>query len=278
MGDWAKRPEEGLKYYSGTAVYRKTFDLGAEALAALNKKERLRLDLGTVDYLAHVRLNGKDLGIVWTAPWRVDISDAVKATGNELEIEVVNTWVNRLVGDAHLPAEKRFTKTNIGYPANHPLMPSGLLGPVTLQRETSGTAALHVDLPKEVRPLPEPLPAGETKPGFAFRGTKGWNWTSEQYLEEIPILARYKMNFLMNCYASMFSVAPPGGWLNEWWKPLPDEKKEGYGKVIRACKDNGITFCFAMHSQLASPRPLKPTSAEDIDQYYQHYAWRRARA
>ena len=81
-----------------------------------------------------MRLNGKDLGIVWTAPWRVDISGVVKEKGNELEIEVVNTWLNRLVGDAHLPPEKRLAKTNVQYPANQPLMPSGLLGPVTVRK------------------------------------------------------------------------------------------------------------------------------------------------
>ncbi len=60
--------------------------------------------------------------------------------------------------------------------------------------------------------------------------------------------------------------------MNEWWKPLPDAKQEAYAKVIRACRENGIDFCFAVHSQLSSSRPLKPTSAEDIDLYYQHYA------
>ncbi len=132
LEDWTKRPEEGIKYYSGTAVYRRTFDLAE--LPSLPKKG-LFLDLGTVDYLARVRLNGRDLGIVWTAPWRVDVSGVVKEKGNELEIEVVNTWLNRLVGDARLPPEKRIAKTNVQYPPTQPLMPSGLLGPVTVRRE-----------------------------------------------------------------------------------------------------------------------------------------------
>ena len=132
LDDWTKRPEEGIKYYSGTAVYKKTFDLAD--LPSLPKRGCF-LDLGVVDYLARVRLNGRDLGVVWTAPWRVDISGAVKEKGNELEIEVVNTWLNRLVGDAHLPPEKRLAKTNIQYGPNQPLMPSGLLGPVTVKRE-----------------------------------------------------------------------------------------------------------------------------------------------
>jgi hypothetical protein len=132
LEDWTERPEEGIKYYSGTAVYKKTFDLAD--LPSLPKKG-VFLDLGTVDYLARVRLNGKNLGVVWTAPWRVDISGIVKEKGNQLQIEVVNTWLNRLVGDAHLPPEKRLAKTNIGYPPTQPLMPSGLLGPVTVKRE-----------------------------------------------------------------------------------------------------------------------------------------------
>ncbi|MFZ1936153.1 MAG: glycosyl hydrolase [Thermoguttaceae bacterium] len=132
LDDWTKRPEEGIKYYSGTAVYRKTFDF---AQLPSPPKKCVFLDLGTVDYLARVRLNGRDLGVVWTTPWRVDISGVVKEKGNELEIEVVNTWLNRLVGDAHLPPEKRVAKTNVQYPPTQPLMPSGLLGPVTVQRE-----------------------------------------------------------------------------------------------------------------------------------------------
>ena len=71
--------------------------------------------------------------MVWTAPWRVEISKAVKPTANKLEIDVVNLWPNRLIGDASLPKEKRLTKTNVTkFKANSPLFASGLLGPVTL--------------------------------------------------------------------------------------------------------------------------------------------------
>jgi hypothetical protein len=131
LDDWTKRPEEGIKYYSGTAIYKKTFDL---PFTPSQYPNTFFLDLGAVNYLARVRLNGKDLGIVWTAPWRVDISGVLKEKGNELEIEVANTWLNRLVGDARLPAEKRIAKTNARYPAEQPLMPSGLLGPVTVRK------------------------------------------------------------------------------------------------------------------------------------------------
>jgi hypothetical protein len=129
LEDWTQRPEDGIKYYSGTAVYKKTFDLPS------SPKKGCFLDLGKVNFLARIRLNGRDLGIVWTAPWRVDVSGLLKEKGNELEIEVVNTWLNRLVGDAHLPPEKRVAKTNVQYPPTQPLMPSGLLGPVTVQKE-----------------------------------------------------------------------------------------------------------------------------------------------
>jgi hypothetical protein len=99
------------------------------------------LSLGSVNYTARVKLNGKDQGIVWTAPWRVEITGALKAGANELEIEVINLWPNRRIGDASLPEEKRYTQSNIAFspinPENPPersgLLTSGLLGPVLIQ-------------------------------------------------------------------------------------------------------------------------------------------------
>jgi len=146
LDDWIKRPEEGIKLYSGTATYRKVFDLPAGAEPrTLNPDSRLYLDLGSVKYIARVKLNGKDLGAVWTAPWRVEITGAVKTGANELEIDVINLWPNRRIGDASLPEEKRYTHSNIAfspiYPENPPersgLFPSGLLGPVVIQSVTA---------------------------------------------------------------------------------------------------------------------------------------------
>jgi hypothetical protein len=132
---------EGIKHFSGTATYRKTFELtGAQA------RGPLQLSLGEVCNIASVRLNGKPLGIVWTAPWTVSLAGAARAGRNELEIDVTNTWVNRLIGDAALPEGERFTKTHArrepgvkypmprlhGYLASDPLMRSGLLGPVEI--------------------------------------------------------------------------------------------------------------------------------------------------
>ena len=157
LTDWTKRPEEAIQYYSGTAVYRNVFDFAADAgnrdqgsgvnsaaqasaeIRTLNPQSRLFLDLGVVKETAKIKLNGKDLGVVWCAPWRVEITDAVKEKENELEIEVVNLWPNRLIGDGKLPENRRRTHTNVlryyrpSPKGEHQLLPSGLLGPVTIQ-------------------------------------------------------------------------------------------------------------------------------------------------
>ena len=130
--DWTNRPEDGIKYYSGTAVYHKKFNLKKLP----SNGQRLVLDLGEVDDVAVVRLNGHDLGVVWDKPGRVDITDAVKKKNNDLEITIVNLWPNRLKGDETLPKEKRLTETNIHiFGASSPLLPSGLVGPVSLLAE-----------------------------------------------------------------------------------------------------------------------------------------------
>lgn len=131
LEDWTGRPEKGIRYYSGTATYRQIFDLPE---TAYDGAARIYLDLGKVHNLATVRLNGKELGVVWTAPWRVEITQVVKPSGNRLEIDVVNLWPNRVIGDAALPPGQRLTKTNVTtYKKDSPLLPSGLLGPVVLQ-------------------------------------------------------------------------------------------------------------------------------------------------
>ena len=127
---WALRPEPGIKFYSGKATYRKTFDL---PLAMRGATGRMALDLGELKDVAQVRLNGKDLGVLWTRPFRVEITEAAKPTGNVLEIDIVNLWTNRVIGDAALPPEHRLTKTNIEFKKDDPLLESGLLGPVELQ-------------------------------------------------------------------------------------------------------------------------------------------------
>jgi hypothetical protein len=145
LEDWSKRPEAGIKHYSGRATYRKEFSYQSSVVSnqlpestdhrsPITDHSRLYLDLGTVHDMARVKLNGKDLGVVWCAPWQVDITAAVKPGRNTLEIDLVNTWNNRLVGDAALPADQRrtfLTAKTVG--KNAALLPAGLLGPVTLR-------------------------------------------------------------------------------------------------------------------------------------------------
>lgn len=131
LQDWTTRPEEGIKYYSGTATYTKQITLSPAG------GRKYFLDLGQVKHIASVRLNGKDLGIVWTAPWRVEITQALNSGTNHLEVDVTNLWPNRLICDAALSPEKRLTRTNIPFKKDAALLPSGLLGPVVIQVEGS---------------------------------------------------------------------------------------------------------------------------------------------
>jgi len=89
--------------------------------------------------VARIKLNGKDLGVVWCHPWRLAVSSALKKGKNELEIEVVNLWPNRLIGDGQAPPERRLTRTNVphyyGLDPKTSLRPSGLLGPVRIMAE-----------------------------------------------------------------------------------------------------------------------------------------------
>ncbi len=135
LADWSQRSEPGLNHYSGIATYRTTFDLPTPNAA--NAPAQIHLDLGSVQVMARVRVNGADCGVVWTSPWRLEIGRAVKATGNTLEIEVANLWPNRMIGDAASP-DRKFTQTTYRpYKAGVPLLPSGLLGPVRLMKKAS---------------------------------------------------------------------------------------------------------------------------------------------
>jgi hypothetical protein len=133
---WTDRPEQGIKFYSGKATYRKTFEW-KERRKAGKDSGHVYLDLGRAKDVAEVRLNGRTLGVLWCAPWRVEITHIVQPKSNTLEIDVINLWVNRVIGDLNLPAEKRYTRTHDGFrfdflTAKTPLVTSGLLGPVTI--------------------------------------------------------------------------------------------------------------------------------------------------
>jgi hypothetical protein len=148
--DWSGHWNPGIKFYSGIATYRNKFDLST--IEGINSNARVFLDLGTVHSVARVRLNGKELGVVWTAPRRVEITDALRSTENHLEIEVANLWPNRLIGDQQPEnrnvrqvqwdsgllegkefATGRYTfTTHNRFESDSPLLPSGLIGPVSI--------------------------------------------------------------------------------------------------------------------------------------------------
>lgn len=124
--DWTVRSEPGIRHYSGTAIYRTTFD----APPGWTRGQTLRIDLGTVHEVATVFVNGTLAGTAWTVPFAVTAAN-VKEKGNVLEVRVTNLWPNRLIYDAGLPEAERLTHTNINpYKPGDKLLPSGLLGPV----------------------------------------------------------------------------------------------------------------------------------------------------
>ena len=141
LTDWIKHRDPRIKYYSGKARYRTTFKIGDDLAG-----KSLAIELGQVKDvgIARVTLNGTDLGVVWRPPFRVDVSRAIKPGKNALEVMVVNSWRNRVIGDEALPQDKRLTQTNIKViktgSKTWTLEPSGLLGPVLLTEKTMGTS------------------------------------------------------------------------------------------------------------------------------------------
>jgi hypothetical protein len=128
LADWTTRPEPGIRSYSGTAVYRTTFDAPAAA-------GPVYLDLGSVTSLARVRLNGKDLGTIWCAPWRLEVSSALHSGANQLELEVTNTWLNRILGDRANPSAPPIAPTTVTISPHAKPIPAGLFGPVRLRTQ-----------------------------------------------------------------------------------------------------------------------------------------------
>jgi hypothetical protein len=151
LHSWTESDDQGIRLFSGSATYRKSFDL-PESLA---KRDRLFLELGDLAEIAEVTLNGKRIGLAWLPPYRVEVSGVARAGENLLEIRVANLWANRLNGDSLLPEAKRFTRSNLDriqtdptsdssygripsgktrpvYDKLPPLMKSGLFGPVRI--------------------------------------------------------------------------------------------------------------------------------------------------
>ena len=125
--DWSTSDNDAIKYYSGAATYATTFKLEKKP------EGRAYMTLGDVAEMAKVKINGKYVGGVWTFPYRLDVTDALQEGENAVEIEVVNCWVNRLIGDAKLPEAERKTWCPVNdYTPNSPLKKSGLIGPVAI--------------------------------------------------------------------------------------------------------------------------------------------------
>lgn len=153
---WTEHAEAGIKYFSGTASYKTRFKITPEQLA--DPQTRLQLDLGTVEVMAQVLVNGKDLGVLWKTPFRVEVSSFLKPGANDLEVRVTNLWVNRLIGDEQYPADAQYNGASLvkwpewlndpskrpeprrvtfasikPYGKDSPLFDSGLIGPVMLK-------------------------------------------------------------------------------------------------------------------------------------------------
>ena len=129
LQDWTTSSDDKIKYYSGTAIYTCNFNLDK-----LPKKEQYFIDLGKLSAMAKVTVNGTYVGGVWTPPYQLDISKVIKPGENEVKVEVVNTWVNRLIGDQKLPESERKTWCLVNpYKADSELQPSGLIGPVEIK-------------------------------------------------------------------------------------------------------------------------------------------------
>jgi len=130
LSSWNDNKDNGIKYFSGTGIYSKTISISPEWL---KQENQIYLDLGSVKNLAEVIVNGKSLGILWKAPFRINITNDVKQGDNRLEIKVTNLWVNRLIGDLQPGVIKKITYTTMPfYKPGSPLQPSGLLGPVQI--------------------------------------------------------------------------------------------------------------------------------------------------
>ena len=146
LKSWTEHENPGIRNFSGTACYKTEFVIPRQWF---KQGRKIYIDLGKLWALGEVTLNGRSLGIVWKPPYRIEITKAARAGQNKLEIEITNTWANRLVGDAKLPPDQRYCRTNITYSGTPgkpwkdiPLRQSGLFGPVELVQAIEKTISL----------------------------------------------------------------------------------------------------------------------------------------
>jgi hypothetical protein len=127
---WTESPDPGIRFFSGTAVYRSVLHIPS---GFANARRQLWLELGSVREIATVVVNGREADTLWRQPFAARIDNLVHPGGNTVEIKVSNLWPNRLIGDLQPSAAQKFTHTNVrAYTKDSPLLPSGILGPVTL--------------------------------------------------------------------------------------------------------------------------------------------------
>lgn len=138
--DWSLSTDAGVRFFSGTATYRTTIQ------QPYTTSGRTILSLTDLHEICTVRINGKLAGTLWARPYRIDISNSLTPGSNQIELEVTNLWPNRIIGDAQPGETRTYTQTNIRkYRANSPLLPSGLIGPVTLESEPAVTTLTRAD-------------------------------------------------------------------------------------------------------------------------------------
>jgi hypothetical protein len=134
LNSWTQNSDSGVKYFSGVGTYTRIINASPDWFKT---GARYWLDLGDVKELADVFVNGVAIGVSWHAPYRVDITRALRSGKNTLKIEVTDTWVNRLIGDQQPNASKVTFADVAPYKASSPLMPAGLIGPVQIVREST---------------------------------------------------------------------------------------------------------------------------------------------
>lgn len=141
---WTESSDNAIKYFSGTAVYKNKFNLPGKTTSG----DRYLLDLGKVGVLCEVIVNGQNLGILWKSPYRIDITEALKDSGNTLEIKVTNLWANRIIGDKVLGSKNAYPAFDF-FKADSPLLPSGLIGPVRILKESAVEVGMPILMPEE---------------------------------------------------------------------------------------------------------------------------------
>lgn len=214
LTDWTLHPDEGIRYYSGKATYSTDFEFDPDPVKSYWIQLNRVQDVG----MASIQLNGEELGITWTRPFRLEMTDALKKGGNHLEIKVVNSWMNRLVGDRELTEEERFTRTNINIRDDWELKPSGLLGPVEIIQQYIGKEEAQVIDPDNVKTWSAPY--------------RNWHYHPELVIPPDPDIPGFE-DIHMTDVPTVFQI--PGD--DRWYLSFVGYNGEGYQSFIAESDD-----------------------------------------